>query len=257
MTTKLNLNPLIKYFSRSNPRIANRLRKAADTAEIPEATEQAVSDFPDTDLVEQVENVTTEDVLPTKVMIAKHIQAAELPKEAKAKLLSRLASRRSPEEVQFFFYNYVYTQDRDIVKAKAHSLAKVAHVLIKIADELDVLDPDLAQEADSILQEVVKSANMGMPLAGPLQALEADPAIQDPFEEEPEYDEIDLDELDGRLQGMNWRLTDRPLKERYTNALEHGRKAREYLDTYKKYRDKAHGVFDEGGDRLRFKFDID
>ena len=166
---------------------------------------------------------------------------------------------------------------------------KIASTLVEIADQLDTTDPDLAAEADGILQELTKNAqalehsshegfdvsSMGgsggsddpklshslhLPDFDEMDEAEddstdSDPEIEEPSEPETEYDEISLDDLDGRIKGMNWRLTDRPMRERYQKALEHARRAKQYLDAHNKYKDVAHSIFDDGGDKLRFKFD--
>lgn len=194
-------------------------------------------------------------------------------------------------------------QEHQLMKQKTSStnprLSKIATTLVEIADELDVVDPELAKSADLLLQELLKEASGMCPLMGkeghactemcmrplmdedmfpedsesksfsvqdivdqgyhdhdeePEEVLEIeDPDISAPSEPEPEYDEVSLEDLDTRLDGLNWRIADRPRREALEKAKEHALKAKQYYDAFKRYKDKTHSIFDEAGEALRLK----
>lgn len=169
-------------------------------------------------------------------------------------------------------------QDKEILKMKQKKnssqmvyLQKVANTLIEIANELDVTDPDLAQSADDLLQEIVKEASSTCHLMDkeghsctdkcmkpstemviPVQDI-VDPQIDNIPEPMPEYDEITLEDLDARIGNMNWRIADRHRRESLERAKEHALKAKEYYDAYKRHEGKTHSIFDEAGEALRLK----
>lgn len=170
---------------------------------------------------------------------------------------------------------------------------KIAEVLIEIADKFDQSEPELAREADRFLKELLVQANsycMGpeqaqpMFMAAPMEQFSPAPSmlaesqdLEDDLEhveEVPEsnleedlekdleedvntpateYDEVSLDDFRNRIDGLNFRLTDRNRKERWQTAHEMAEKAMKHLQRGRDLMDQAHGMLDEGGDVIRFK----
>ena len=241
MTTKLNLNPLIKRFASANPEVATRLLS--------------------------------------------------------------LTGYKAPKT------------------AETNRMSRIAQVLIDIANELDVSDPELAAEADALLQEVVKEAqegHMGMSnpmmenfdmgaapcmhdmgsepdMGSPVMILEvsdeapseeshgsdkmmekqmdpspveeqmggdylvedlteSDPEIEEIQEPEEEFDLLGMDDFDDLLNNAGrYSISRRKEKPVYESAKMMAQKSKDYFDAYKRYRNKAHDEFDGAGLKFRLK----
>jgi len=286
MTVKLNLSPLIKHFEGKNPTIASKLEnltKQADKDESAFLLEEGLKEMID----HLSKKSTVEEIEKVKVALAKTIRdSAQFGKKDKQKHLNQLLQLHKPADLQFFFYNYILAKKGDKVIASAVSeLQKFAEALVEIADELDSTDPELAKEADLLLEEIYKQAAAGCKMMGvpghehsdecfqemmpamdrfesgleseptivSLEQLDKDPEIMEVPEPEPEYDQISLEDLDERLDSMKWRVADRSRKEILEKAKEHAQKAKQYFEAYKRYRDRTHSIFDEAGEALRLK----
>lgn len=287
MTVKLNLNPLIEHFNDKNPTIASQLNALTKQAE--HAEESAFLQA--TDLKGLIDGLskksTFEEIEKTKIALATTIRdSSQFSKKDKQRHLNQLLKLNKPADLQFFFYNYILAHKGEKAIASAQlQLQKLAEALVEIADELDQTDPEMAKEADLLLQDLYKQAASGckmmgvpghmhsdecfqemmpamdrfesgmeeIPMVVSLEDLDRDPEIMEVAEPEPEFDEVSLDDLDGRLDSMKWRVADRSRKEILEKAKEHALKAKQYYEAYKRYRDKTHSIFDEAGEALRLK----
>jgi predicted DNA-binding protein len=327
MTAKLNLKPLINYFS-DNTKIASRLKKLTTSSGLSlQAIEMKLEQMEDKGLgdTEEYKKLSEE----ADRLVETQGPTGELTRE---ELVDRawLAAMSRPEFYNAVKTNYAFSvEDGDyVVSSKvgpgkqwvfpdeasakekvleliewrsydkfdrpetsgkgrvkkdpttfaSNQTKKLASTLVAIADQLDTSDPELAAEADSILQELYKQASegcgsmemghehseecMGSPMMGspmmdsefgasPLEDME--PALEDVQEPEEEKDDITLDDLKDRLANMKWRVADKKGREAIEQAIEHVEKAQQYHDAKKSRLSKAHEIFDHAGLALRVK----
>jgi len=320
MTAKLNLNPLINYFS-NNTKIASRLKKLA--APSLKAIEMQL---------EQMENKGLEDTEEYKKLSEEADRLAEKQgptgELTREELVDRawLAAMNRPEFYNAVKTNYAFSMedgeyvvsskvgpnkqwvfpDEASAKEKVLELIewrsydkfdrpetserarvkkdptifsnnqtkKLIATLVEIADQLDTAEPELAAEADAILQELHKQASykvacsnmemghvhsekcMGLPMMDSefgASPVDMEPALEDVQEQEPEKDDITLDDLKDRLANMKWRVADKKGREAIEQAIEHVEKAQQYHDAKKSRLSKAHEIFDHAGLALRVK----
>jgi hypothetical protein len=207
MTVKLNLTPLINYFSDKNSTIASRLQSLTKVAE--EGAPKFESAFlGDEGLKDMIDNCSEETLSKCKDELAKVIkESSKFNNKSKISHLKEVMNISNPKALKFFFYNYLLAASGNKVlniASQKRSLNKVAEALIEIANELDTSDPELASEADSILKDLVRQAScgsmemghvhsekcMGSPSSAPVIAPMGGHFIMDEKEDMPEDVEI-------------------------------------------------------------------
>lgn len=292
MTTKLNLTNLIEHFTDKNPKVATRLanltKQAEEDSDAHDPFESALLKRKETQLLVESLNrkSTIEEFNTAKDAVQSIIETSDQfsPKK-KLQNLAELALVSTPTALIKFFYNKILAAEGLRVIATSSqdtptNLHSVVDSLVEVANKLDLEDPTLAKEADQILESLLKQAQLGEwdswddelvdqdewdseseDSWEPEQEVDAqehleivDPDLEEPSQE-PECDEVSIDDLQDRVNNMKWRLADKTTKERFQKALEHAHRAKQYLDAHKKYKDVAHSIFDKAGDKLRFKFD--
>lgn len=290
MTAKLNLSPLINYFSDKNQTIASKLSGLTKQAQEKPFESAFLSEE---GLKDKIDNCTPATLEECKNAVAKVIaESSHFGKAGKIKHVRELQAIKSPQKLQFFFYNYILAASKMKVSNTTQA-KKLAQVLVEIADQLDTTEPELAAEADAILRELHKQAGMGCsnmemghehsekcmgggspgvmlvmdeaaPMGGQMMMDDSEfgaspvdenmePSIEDMKDPEPERDEVTLDDLRERLESMKWRVADRAGREALQQAIEHVEKAQQHHGAKRSRLDKAHEIFDHAGLALRVK----
>lgn len=153
---------------------------------------------------------------------------------------------------------------------------QIANALVRVADSLDHKGAHReAQMADNLLTELTDVMQqpsiqpssiepvMQMPSAEEIVSVE--PAIEEhneapflpeaeietPQSIEPEFDEIDLNDLDELINSMRLTHSQRAKREQYQRVLEKARQAKEYKDAADAWLNSAHEDF--GDDPIRIK----
>jgi len=171
MTTKLNLTPLIKYFEDRNATIATRLSglvKTSANKEDQRKFESAMLDPQMRSLMDAFLNTkkpTPEQFLRVKDALKNFLDTVEgFGLETSHFWKKVIDEKRSPLQLGEWYYGMIQSSEgRGLKRFQSNQvqLQKIANTLIEIADELDSTDPELAAEADSILQDMIKGASAG------------------------------------------------------------------------------------------------
>lgn len=150
---------------------------------------------------------------------------------------------------------------------KTLKLNKLAQALLEIANDLDQKDPEMAAEADNLLQDILNEAkdessshlvNLDHLNTEP-ESIEVDetdsldPEIEEITEPKQEYDMVSMDDIKSRLENMKWRIADKKGREALEQSIEFIEKAQKYHDAKKRNVGKAHEIFEGAGLQLRLK----
>lgn len=77
--------------------------------------------------------------------------------------------------------------------------------------------------------------------------------IEEPSEPEPSYDEMTIPEFKEMIEGLRWRHSQGPKRQRYEEVLKNLERADEYLRAHKEWSEYAHKMFESEPIRIKFE----
>lgn len=77
--------------------------------------------------------------------------------------------------------------------------------------------------------------------------------VEEPTEPEPSYDEVSIDEFKEMIEGMKWRHSQGPKRQRYEEILQGVEQAKTYYQAYREWMEHAHKKFED--EPIRIKID--
>jgi hypothetical protein len=217
MTKKLNLTPLIKHFSKTNPVIATRLGNLTESFK-----------------TNKTALLRLQKLASTLVEIGNELDATNpaLAAEADALLQEVVKQAQGLEGHKMMGCTDKCMGGHHDHQPAVLMIEPMGHGGHMLHDSGDMAMDDLSMEP-SLEDE--------------------DPTIEEVTEPEPEYDMVSLEDIKSELEHMKFRIADRSRREALESAIEHIEKAMDYHKASKSRRDKVHNIFDGAGLALRLK----
>lgn len=125
------------------------------------------------------------------------------------------------------------------------------------SDTITVEDAPFSQLEDAtVVEEPVTEEKAPEAEAAPEEPVAESPtevSVEEPSEPEPSYDEVTIDEFKEMIEGLRWRHSQGPKRQKYEEILQGVEQAKTYFDAYKEWLEHAHKKFED--EPIRIKID--